>query len=158
MLSWLLAATALLLVAASALLLIRRLEPPDVKLTSVRPDQLTAGEQRLRVGLRVVNPNPIPLPVFSMTYRLWLEELPIAAGDGNLRRRVPARGEADMEVMVTGDARQLARTLPRLALRPRPWRYRLEGTVAVLPRLRVGYRHVGDIDLKGLLRLAASLR
>jgi hypothetical protein len=84
--------------------------------------------------------------------------MPIAAGDGNLRRRVPARGEADMEVLVSADARQLARTLPKLALTPRPWRYRLEGTVAVLPQLRMGYRHVGEIDLKGLLRLAASLR
>lgn len=157
MLIWLLIA-AILLLAAALVLLSRRLQPPDVKLTSVRPDQLTAGEQRLRVGLRVLNPNPIPLPVLAMTYRLWLEEMPIAAGDGNLRRRVPARGEADMEVLVSADARHLARTLPKLALRPRPWRYRLEGTVAVLPPLRLAYRHVGEIDIKGLLRLAASLR
>jgi LEA14-like dessication related protein len=151
-------AIAALMLAAALVILVRRLQPPDVTLTSVRPDQLTAGQQRLRVGLRVQNPNPIPLPVLAMTYRLWLEEQPIASGDADLRRRVPARGEADMEVMVIGDARHLARTLPALALAPRPWRYRLEGTVAVLPRLRVGYRHVGEIDLKGLLRLAASLR
>ena len=158
MLSWLLIGIVLLLAAAALAWLIRGLEPLDVKLTAVRPDQLSAGEQRLRVGLRVQNPNPIPLPVFAMTYRLWLEEQHIAAGDADLRRRVPARGEADMEVMVSGDARHLARTLPKLALTPQPWRYRLEGKVAVLPKLRVGYRHVGTIDLKGMLRLAASLR
>lgn len=157
MLTWLII-TVVLLLAAGLVMLIRRLQPPDVKLTSVRPDQLRAGEQRLRVGLRVQNPNPIPLPVLNMTYQLWLEERPIASGDADLRRRVPARGEADMEVMVTGDAGHLARTLPKLALTPQPWRYRLEGTVAVLPTLRVGYRHVGEIDLKGMLRLAASLR
>jgi LEA14-like dessication related protein len=149
---------AALLLAAALVLLLRRLQPPDVKLTSVRPDQVTAGEQRLRVGLRVQNPNPVPLPMLAMTYRLWLEEQAIASGDGDLRRRVPARGEADMEVMVSGNARHLARTLPKLALTPQPWRYRLEGTIMVLPRLRVGYRHRGEIDLKGMLRLAASLR
>lgn len=157
MLSWILSAAALLL-AGALVLLARRLQPPDVKLTSVRPDELTAGEQRLRVGLRVQNPNPMPLPMLAMTYRLWLEEQPIASGDGDLRRRVPARGEADMEVLVTGNASQLARTLPKLALTPQPWRYRLEGTIEVLPRLRVGYRQRGEIDLKGMLRLAASLR
>lgn len=157
MLSWILAAAALVLAAGLALL-VRRLQPPDVKLTAVRPDQLTAGAQRLRVGLRVQNPNRVPLPMLAMTYRLWLEEQPIASGDGDPRRWVPARGEADMEVMVSSDARHLARTLPKLALTPQPWRYRLEGTIAVLPRLRVGYRHLGKIDLKGMLRLAASLR
>ncbi|WP_295539904.1 LEA type 2 family protein [uncultured Thiohalocapsa sp.] len=157
MLSWLLVAAALLLTAA-VVWLMRQLKPPDVKLTAVRPDQLTAGEQRLRVGLSVQNPNPLPLPVLSMTYRLWLEERPIASGEGTLRRRVPAHGEAAMEALISADARHLARTLPGLALMPQPWRYRLEGTVTVLPPLRLGYRHSGEIDLKGLLRLAASLR
>jgi hypothetical protein len=93
-----------------------------------------------------------------MTYRLWLEEHAIASGEGDLRRRVPARGAAQMELLVSADARNLTRTLPRLALTPQPWRYRLEGTVAVLPRVRIAYRHLGEIDLRGLVRLALSLR
>jgi LEA14-like dessication related protein len=151
-------AVVLALIAGAVVVVIRRLQPPDVKLTSVRPERLTAGEQCLRVGLRVQNPNPLPLPVLSMTYRLWLEEHPIASGEGDLRRRVPARGATDMEVLVSGNAHRLALTLPRLALTPQPWRYRLEGTVSPLPRVRLGYRHIGKIDLKGLVRLAASLR
>jgi len=157
-LPWTLLIAALGLLAALASWGIRRLQAPDVKLISMRPERLTAGEQTLRVGLRLQNPNAIPLPVLAMTYRLWLEERHIAAGEAHLHRRVPARGSADMEVLVSGDARHMARTLPRLALTPQPWRYRLEGTVAVLPRLRLSYRHVGEIDVKGLMRLAASLR
>ncbi len=155
---WMLLTALLLLAVAAALWGMQRLQPPDVKLTRVRPDRLTAGEQRLRVGLRVQNPNSIPLPVLAVTYRLWLEERHIATGNANLRRRVPARGSADMELLVAADARQLAQALPRLALTPQPWRYRLEGTVAVLPRLQLGYRHLGKIDVKELVRLAASLR
>jgi LEA14-like dessication related protein len=146
------------LAAAAAVSLTRRLVPPDVKLRWLRPERLGAGEQTFRVGLRIDNPNPLPLPVQAMTYRLWLEEREIAAGEGRFQRRVPARGTADIEVLVSGNASHLARTLPRLALIPRPWRYRIEGTVTVLPPLSVGYRHQGHIDLKGMLRLAASLR
>lgn len=151
-------AIALLLLIAGIALAARRLVPPDVKLTAVRPERLRAGEQRLQVGLRLLNPNPLPLPVLSLTYRLWLEDLPIAAGRGKLARPVPARGSADMEVLVSADARKLASTLPRLVLKPQPWRYRLEGTVAVLPRLNLPYRQEGRIDLAGMLRLAATLR
>jgi LEA14-like dessication related protein len=158
MLSWVVSIALLLMLLASAAWGVRRIKPPDVKLTSVRPERLAAGEQRLRVGLRVLNPNPLPLPVLSMTYRLWLEERSIASGQGKLHRRVPARGAADMQVLVTGDARHLARTLPKLALTPQPWHYRLEGKVAVLPRVWLPYRHEGRIDLAGMLRLAASLR
>ncbi len=158
MLFWIPLIATLGLLAVLAVWGMRRLQAPDVKLTSVRPERLTAGEQTLRVGLRVQNPNPIPLPVLAMTYRLWLEERPIATGEAKLHRRVPARGSTDMQVMVNADARHLALTLPRLALTPQPWRYRLEGKVEVLPSLRLGYRHRGKIDLKGLVRLAASLR
>jgi LEA14-like dessication related protein len=149
---------ALALAAAAAVWLARHLVPPDVKLRWLRPERLSAGVQTVRAGLRIDNPNPLPLPVQAMTYRLWLEEREIAAGEGRFQRRVPARGTADIEVLVSGDARHLARTLPRLAMTPQPWRYRIEGTVTVLPRLSVGYRHHGAIDLKGMLRLAASLR
>lgn len=154
----LLLCTVLLLAAAAAVWLIRSLVPPDVKLRALRPDQLSLGEQRFRVGLRVSNPNPLPLPLLAMTYRLWIEGREIASGHTGYQRHVPARGEADIEVLVGGDAKRLARTLPALALTPQPWAYRIEGTVTVLPRWRLPYRHTGETDIKGILRLAASLR
>jgi LEA14-like dessication related protein len=158
MLNWVISIAFLLIILGFVAWGVRRIKPPDVKLTSVRPERLAAGAQRLVVGLRVLNPNPLPLPVQSMTYELWLEDRSIASGQGKLHRRVPARGAADMQVLVTGDARHLARTLPKLALTPQPWHYRLEGKVAVLPRIWLPYRHEGRIDLAGMLRLAASLR
>jgi len=158
MLIWLLVLAALALIGAGAVLLLRRLVPPDVTLISLRPERLSAGEQTFRVGLRVDNPNPLPMPLFAMTYRLWIEERDIASGQSSFQRWIPARGEADIEVLVSGDARRLASTLPALALTRQPWDYRIEGTVSVLPRWRLPYRHVGKTDVKGILRLAASLR
>jgi len=159
LLIWLLSLLVLLALAAfGTVRLLRGLAPPDVKLRSLRPERLAAGAQSLRVGLRVGNPNRLPLPVLAMTYRLWIEEREIASGHSSLDRRVPARGEADIEVLVSSDARRLARTLPGLLLTPRPWRYRIEGRVTVLPGWHLPYRHLGETDLKGILRLAASLR
>lgn len=158
MLIWFLVLTALALIGAGAVFMLRRLVPPDVKLMSLRPERVSAGEQTFRVGLRISNPNGLPLPLFAMTYRLWIEERDIASGRSSVQRWVPARGDADIEVLVSGDARRLARTLPTLALTRQPWAYRIEGTVTVLPRWRLPYRHVGETDIKGILRLAASLR
>jgi LEA14-like dessication related protein len=155
---WLALGAALAVAAAAGLWLATRLAPPDVKLRYLRPERLAAGRQTFRVGLRLDNPNPIPLPILGMTYRLWLNEREIASGNSHPQQRVPRRGSADIEVLLSADAGHLARTLPRLALTPQPWRYRIEGDVSVLPRLRLPYRHLGEIDLKGIVRLAASLR
>lgn len=155
---WLALAAALAVAAVAVRFFATRLSPPDVTLRYLRPERLSAGRQTFRVGLRLDNANPIPLPILGMTYRLWLDEREIASGSGHPQRRVPRRGSADIEVLLSADAGHLARTLPRLALTPQPWRYRIEGSVSVLPRLRLPYRHIGAIDLKGLVRLAASLR
>lgn len=158
MLIWLALAAALAVAAAAGLFFAARLIPPDVKLGYLRPERLAAGRQTFRVGLRLDNANPIPLPILGMTYQLWLDEREIASGSSHPQRRVPRRGSADIEVLLSADAGHLARTLPRLALTPQPWRYRIEGSVSVLPQLRLPYRHIGEIDLKGIVRLAASLR
>ncbi len=134
------------------------IKPPDVKLVSLSPERFRGRGQRLRIGLRVQNPNLLPLPVPSMTFQLWLEERFVASGEGELHQRVPARGSADLEVLVDSAARDLLRLLPTLARKRQPWHYRLEGAVALPAQLKLPYRHAGRIDLAGMLRLIRSLR
>jgi hypothetical protein len=149
---------ALGLTAGAALWLVRTAQPPIVKLTAVTPDRLTRDSQTLRVSLRIHNANPWPLPLKAIRFRLALEGEAIAAGEGACRQRIPARGQAEMHLTITGDARLLARVLPWLAFKRQPWHYDIEGTL-ILPLLPpVPYRQAGEIDAKGLLRLAASLR
>lgn len=158
--TWILWTLAGLAIAAGAAVgfLLATARTPDVKLVSLRPGRLEAREQSLRVGLRIRNPNPMALPVRAMTYRLWLEEHEIASGASAFSRWIPARGEQTAEVLVTGSARHLARTLPSLALTRQPWRYRLAGTVTPLGTWRLRYEHEGEIDARGILELAKSLR
>jgi LEA14-like dessication related protein len=131
---------------------------PEVKLKSIRPERLGAGEQSIRALLEIRNPNPIPLPVRTLTYRVWLGGQEIASGEGRFQRWIPANDMEFTEVLVIGDAARLARALPRLALTPQPWPYRLTGTLTPFGSLRIAYEHRGEIDAQGILSLAASLR
>ena len=147
-----------LTVFAPVALLAYRSAPPVVKLAGLRPESLSTKAQRLLVKLRVHNPGPLPLPVRAMTYRIWLDAREIASGAGNLARWIPARGEEIIEVEVSADAKHLARTLPALALKRQPWPYRLAGTLTPVSGLHIGYDQRGEIDARGILRLAAALR
>ena len=156
---WLLLAllTSLILLAVGALLAYRS-APPIVKLIGLRPEQLMAAEQRLQAKLRIQNPSPLPLPIRAMTYRVWLDTREIASGAGSFARWIPARGEDLIEVEVSGDIKRLARTLPGLAMKRQPWPYRLAGSLTPIPGLRIPYDHQGEIDARGILKLATSLR
>lgn len=157
---WTLSTLALLIMLIAALLIrwSRGLLPPEVKLISIRPERLQMQQQTLRVGLRIRNPNRVPLPLRSMSYRLWLDEQEIASGSGRFQRWIPGRAAQTIEVLVTGDSRRLAKSLPRLALKPQPWPYRIAGRLSPLAPVQIGYDHRGQIDARGIIKLAASLR
>jgi LEA14-like dessication related protein len=157
---WLLLTSLLFIVLVAAMLIgwSRGLLPPEVKLVSIRPERLQMQQQTLRVGLRIKNPNRIPLPVRSMSYKLWLDEQEIASGSGRLQRWVPGQSAQTIEVLVTGDSRRLAKRLPRLALKPQPWPYRIAGRLSPLAPIQIGYDHRGQIDARGIIKLAAALR
>ncbi len=157
---WTLLAFILVFAVVAALLIrwSRGLMPPEVKLVSIRPERLQMQQQTLRVGLRIKNPNRIPLPVRSMSYKLWLDEQEIASGSGRLQRWVPGQSAQTIEVLVTGDSRRLAKRLPRLALKPQPWPYRIAGRLSPLAPIQIDYDHRGQIDARGIIKLAAALR
>jgi hypothetical protein len=81
---------------------------PDVALTSLKPQKLGLEEQSFLIGLRIKNPNDRMQPIKAMTYALSLEGTEIAAGGGRLDRQIPAFGEQEVEVSVTGSAGTLA--------------------------------------------------
>ncbi|WP_200386676.1 LEA type 2 family protein [Thiocapsa imhoffii] len=130
---------------------------PEVSLTSLRPRQITLEEQSFLIGLRIRNPNDRTLPIKAMTYALSLEGTQIAAGGGTLDRQIPAFGEEEVEVSVTGSASTLAALLPRLLLQAQPAQYRIAGTVTVAGVVPIPYHYSGEIDPDTLLRAASPL-
>ena len=127
---------------------------PEVSVTSLKPQQIKLDQQTLLVGLRIRNPNDRMLPIDAMSYRLSLEGDEIAAGGGKLERQIPAFGEADAVVSVTGNTAGLVGRLPWLMLQSRPLQYKIAGTVTVAGILPIPYRYSGEFDQKMLLRAA----
>ncbi len=103
---------------------------------SVVDVQIVSGdlwEQRLRVRLRVQNPNDRALPVKELEYHMDVEGQPFASGTSVASFVVPARGEAEFDTDVTTN---LAGTLLKLLGRGSGTRgqsvsYRLAGRVSL---------------------------
>jgi LEA14-like dessication related protein len=92
-----------LLVLAALLFVgcVPKLERPTLSVVGV---QLLSGnlwEQRLKVRLRVQNPNDRALPVKSIEYTLEVADQPFASGESADAFTVPALGETEFDMNVT---------------------------------------------------------
>ena len=149
------AATVLICLAGCASLT-REWLPPEVELRSIRPEQIGLGEQKLRVGLNIRNPNDRMLPIKAMTYKLSVEGTQVAEGGGALEKQIPAFGEAPVEVSVVADAATALGLLPTLALKREPIAYRIAGTITVAGVVPIPYRYSGEVEPATLMRAAGG--
>lgn len=68
-------------------------ERPEVKLTSFTPLPSDGLEQRFKVGLRVLNPNSVALPVQGLSYHLSLNGQKVVSGVSGDVPEIPAYGD-----------------------------------------------------------------
>jgi len=137
--------TARVIAAASLLLLLAgcaglggRLESPRVSVIGIRAVKADLFEQRLEVRLRVENPNALDIPVRGLEVNVELAQEPFAEGSSAREFTVPARGEAEFDMLVTAHA---ATALLRIASAGRE------------EREQIGYRLSGKLSTRlGLLR------
>lgn len=130
---------------------------PKVSLVGVEVERLEATGQTFLLSFDVVNPNPFPLPVQSVSYGLELDGHRFLSGETHSAFSVPARGQEAFAISVEAD---LLRSAPALiyALREsidRDVPYRVEGEFGVdLPYARpLSFRGEGKVRLS-----AAGLR
>lgn len=109
------------------------LQSPEVRLSSVDVQEFSFSAQTVLLNFDVSNPNPIPLPVKSVRYKVFLEGQQFAGGETDGRFTVPARGDSDFSITVELDLMSsAARLLPMLrASTTRPLQYELHGSLAV---------------------------
>lgn len=81
-----------------------RLETPRLSIVGVEILKSDLWEQRLRVRLRVQNPNDRVLPVKGLAFGLELQGEDFARGVSAQRFEVPALGEAEFDMNVTANA------------------------------------------------------
>lgn len=111
----------------------RTIETPVVLLEGIALQELSFKEQKFQLRFNVDNPNPFPLPISSVRYKVFLEQMQFAGGETAGRFTVPARGQTSFDVSVNLDLLKSASTLSSL-LRggvSKPLAYELQGSLAV---------------------------
>ena len=107
------------------------LQTPGVEFVGMRLLEANLFEQRLEVRLRVSNPNDRELPVNGLDVALELAGEPFAQGVSAREFVVPARGQAEFDMIVTANA---ANALLKIASGDRKSReqvdYRLTGQLS----------------------------
>ncbi len=94
--------------AASAILggcslFVPRLETPQLSVVSVDLQKSDLWEQRMKVRMRVVNPNDRPIPVKGLTVALEVQGQELAHGVSGASFNVPALGEAEFDMNMTAN-------------------------------------------------------
>jgi len=132
------------------------LKTPEIDFVRMRALEANLFEQRLEVRLRVTNPNNIELPVNGLDLDVELADEPFARGVSAREFIVPARGEAEFDMIVTCNA---ANALLKIAGSDRKSReavpYRLSGKLSTrlgllrsIPFDETGTLPVGDLFSK----------
>ena len=86
-------------------------EPPEVLVTNVTPLDATLFEQRLRVDLRVRNPNDFDYHLTGIDFTLNLNGKRLARGLGSKEVTIPRLGDAVMTVDTTTSTLDIVRQL-----------------------------------------------
>jgi LEA14-like dessication related protein len=132
-------AAALTLAACSAFM--PKLETPRLSVVNVEMLDGTLWEQRLKVRMRVQNPNDRALPIKGLSYTLEVADQDFARGLSDASFTVPAMGEAEFDMNVTAN---MATALVKLL-------GQRDGDDSLAERLP--YRIVGKVSLaEGVLR------
>ncbi|HEX6638908.1 MAG TPA: LEA type 2 family protein [Steroidobacteraceae bacterium] len=143
----------LALVAMGALLFtgcaaLPKFETPRLSVISLEMQSADLFSQRLKVRMRVLNPNTRELPVKGIRYRIEVNDSELGQGLTNTPFVVPAMGEAEFDVQVTTNvAGMLAKLLSRR--RAETLDYRLVGEVA----LSSGFLRRIPFDERGSVKL-----
>jgi len=86
-------------------------ESPEVLLVNITPLDTTMFEQRLKVDLRVRNPNDFDLEVTGLDFTLHLNEQRLARGLTNTASTIPRLGDSVLSVETTTSTLDVVRQL-----------------------------------------------
>jgi len=127
-------------------------EPPDVSLANLAPVDASLFEARVRIDLRLQNPNDFPLVCEGVRFDLTVNEQAFLSGVSDQRIELPRLGEQVISVEGTTTTLDLWRQLRGLASDPSAGiEYRLEGRVFVAEPRRMGvdFERSGGIGSRG---------
>lgn len=112
------------------------MEPPEINVINILPLQSEGIlEQRVRIDLRIINPNNFNLHISGASFQLDINDSRFARGVSNQSVTVPRLGEAKTSVVVTTTVMDLFRQVMALDRRQNP-NYAIKG------KLYLGGAHI----------------
>jgi LEA14-like dessication related protein len=124
--------------------------PPTVQLESLRVTRLAPADTRLRVALRVRNPNAYALGLSSLEATMSIEGERFAAGGLVEPVTIAAAAETRVELEVRTDFGAVAAVADRVT-KERRARYEMNGTAIVQDGMRLPFAKRGELPVGDLL-------
>ncbi len=116
-------------------------EPPEVYLSDIAPVEIGLFEQRLRVELRILNPNDFALEVTGLDFQLDVNGIQLARGLSNEEITVPRLGESIVSVMTSTTVIDIVRQIENLS-QQQEMSYEIRG------RFHLGNAAVGSVPFE----------
>lgn len=124
--------------------------PPDVELVNLVLQDATLFEQKLRIDLRIINPNDFDLPLDGLVFDLRVNGDRVARGTSSDSVTIPRLGDDVVHVETHTSSVAILRQM----LNPPPggvYQYQLEGTVFLkgFGRRQVRFERKGELPGPG---------
>jgi LEA14-like dessication related protein len=110
-------------------------------LSTIAPVEIGLFEQRLRVELRILNPNDFALEVTGLDFQLDVNGIQLARGLSNEEITVPRLGESIVSVMTSTTVLDIVRQIENLS-QQQEMSYEIRG------RLHLGNAAVGSVPFE----------
>src|SRR5262245_7097290 len=131
----------------------RDLKTPDVSFVGLRAVEASIFEQKLEIRMKVHNPNEIELPVNGLDIDIELADEPFAHGISARQFVVPARGEAEFDMLVTANAASALLKIASGEYKSPDIGYRLKGKLST----RIGLLRTIPFEESGTLPMSDLL-
>jgi LEA14-like dessication related protein len=126
-----------------------RIREPKFTVTTIVVNQDELINVRLRVGLRIDNPNKFPLDLSSLTYTFYGDDHFWANGTDPVVRHIPAEGSAQTQIFMMMNFIDMNRKLLEDILTAKRIYYRFTGEAAVFTTIEYLPQFLMDFDLAG---------
>jgi LEA14-like dessication related protein len=138
-----------------------KIESPQLSLLGIQMMSTDMFAQKFRVRVKVENPNDLELPVRGLDYKIILMGDSFADGMSTDRFVVPARGEAEFDMVVTTN---FVSSLGRLISRVQGGKlenldYEIAGQVLLDKGFvkKVPFNHHGQVDIARALKKSGDI-
>ena len=131
----------------------KRLEPPGINVADIHVQEVKPFETALRVDLRLINPNDVPLNINGLNCELALNGKRFASGGANAKKVIPPYGTGVIPVVVYSSVFKVIRGVLGLQGKEN-FKYRLKGRLHLEGNRLLGssipFESAGELSLKGL--------